>query len=180
MMRRLVSLVLLATLAVLAPTVARADETVIQFRSLEDPEGVPDLSVCADAPFVANVVTAAKLFAVKTRASDGKVVGRGRKVIGSGTGCLRVTDVTFPPFTSGPIYGDFTIDGLTVRIDGVCTVSTNDVPLAGIVLAGCSTAIVEAPAGFAGGSATSNSVFNPFRQPGFSTGSFWTVRLYDE
>ena len=180
MMRHFVSLLVLATLVALTPAVTRADETVIQFRSVEDPGGVPDVSVCADAPFVPNVITAAKLLAVKTRASDGKVVGRGKKVIGSGTGCLRVTDVTFPPFTSGPIYGDFTIGDLTVRIDGVCTVSTNAVPLAGVVLAGCSTTIVEAPAGIAGGSATSNSVFNPFRLPGFSTGSFWTVRLYDE
>jgi hypothetical protein len=54
------------------------------------------------------------------------------------------------------------------------------VPLRGVILAGCTTAIVEAPAGFVGGVAVSNSVFNPFRLPGFSTGSLWTVRLYSE
>jgi hypothetical protein len=180
MMRHLVTTVVLAISLFVVPTLACAEEVVIQFRSLEDPQGTPDLAVCADAPFVANVVTAAKLFAVRTRASDGHVVGKGQVEIGSGTGCLRVTDVTFPPFTSGPIYGDFTIDGRTMRISGVCTLTSNDVPLRGVVLAGCATSVVEAPDGFAGGVASSNSVFNPFRLPGFSTGSLWTVRLYAE
>jgi hypothetical protein len=39
---------------------------------------------------------------------------------------------------------------------------------------------VEVPPGFVGGVATSNSVFNPFRLPGFGTGSLWTVRLYTD
>jgi hypothetical protein len=178
-MRHLATVVL-ASAVVLLPAFVRADETVIQFRSLEDPTGTPDSSVCAAAPFVPNVATAAKLFAVHTRASDGEVVGKTKVEIGSGTGCLRVTDLTFPPFTTGPFYGEFTIDGRTMRIDGVCTTASNDVPLAGVVLAGCTTAIVQAPEGFTGGVAVSNSVFNPFRLPGFSTGSLWTVRLYPE
>jgi hypothetical protein len=178
-MRHLVA-VMLAAAALLSPARVRAEEVLIQFRSLEDPTGTPDLSVCADAPFAANVVAAAKLFAVHTRAADGAVVSKGEVEIGSGTGCFRVTDLTFPPFTSLPFYGEFTIDGRTMRIDGQCTTTTNDVPLRGVILVGCATAIVRAPAGFVGGLAVSNSVFNPFRLPGFGTGSLWTVRLYSE
>jgi hypothetical protein len=177
---RQLAVVVFAAAVVVLPALVRADETVIQFRSLEDPTGTPDLTVCAAAPFAANVVTAAKLFAVRTRASDGEVVGEDKVPIGSGTGCLRVTDLAFPPFSSGSFFGEFTVDGRTMRINGVCTISSNDVPLRGVILAGCTTAIVEAPAGFVGGVAVSNSVFNPFRLPGFSTGSLWTVRLYPE
>lgn len=178
-MRATAALTLLAAVLLLGPPAARAGELVVQFRSVEDPTGTPDLTVCAEAPFVANVVTAARLLAVRTRASDGRVLGEEELQIGTGTGCLRVTDPRFPPFTTGDIYGDFTIGGRTVRIDGVCTITSNDVPLAGVVLAGCATSVVDAPPGFVGGVASSNSVFNPFRLPGYSTGSFWTVRLYD-
>jgi hypothetical protein len=180
MTRHLVAAFGVVAVLALGPAPVKADETVIQFRSLEDPEGTPDLGVCAAAPFVANVATAANLLAVRTRASDGEVVGKGQVRIGTGTGCLQVTDITFPPFSSGPFYGEFTVDGRTMRISGVCTTTTNDVPLRGVVLVGCTTAIVEAPPGFVGGVAVSNSVFNPFHVPGFSTGSLWTVRLYAE
>lgn len=76
------------------------------------------------------------------------------------------------------MYVEFTVGDLTVTGNGVCTVTSNDVPQVGLILVGCALTVVDAPEGIAGGSLTSNSVFNPFGLPGFGTGSFWTVRLY--
>ena len=62
---------------------------------------------------------------------------------------------------------------------GTCTFATNDVPLRGFVLAGCSLGMTEFPEGVLGGSAASLSSFNPFRLAGFATGSYWTLQYYD-
>ncbi len=61
---------------------------------------------------------------------------------------------------------------------GTCTVISNDVPVTGLILAGCTLRLVSFPSEVLGGVATSMSVFNPLQLQGFSTGSFWTLRLY--
>ena len=53
-------------------------------------------------------------------------------------------------------------------------------PVPRLILAGCSLRLVAAPEPIEGGIATSNSVFNPFRLPGFDTGSYWTIRGYTD
>ena len=159
-------------------------ELVIQFRSTEDPDLEPDLSVCADAPFGVNLVTAAALLAPQVRGKDGSVVNLGEQTRGSGTACFGIPiDVIldgFPPWSQSQLYTELSIGGITVRADGVCTGTSNDVPTPGLVLAGCALTVTEAPEGFVGGSMGSNSVFNPFGVPGFFTGSFWTLRLFEE
>ncbi|HEX7184320.1 MAG TPA: hypothetical protein VF756_21000 [Thermoanaerobaculia bacterium] len=65
------------------------------------------------------------------------------------------------------------------RVTGDCTVGSNDVPVAGIVLAACHLRVVEAPKGFAGGAASSLSIFNPAGLTGFATGSSWTLQLFE-
>jgi hypothetical protein len=65
-------------------------------------------------------------------------------------------------------------------MQGSCPIASNDVPVAGIVLTSCNLVIVSGPPGTIGGLATSASVFNPRRIPGYSTGSYWTLRIYEE
>jgi len=62
---------------------------------------------------------------------------------------------------------------------GGCTLVSNNVPTAGLVLAGCHLKVTQAPAWYSGGAIASLSVFNPRRLPGFLTGSDYTVQLYE-
>src|SRR5216684_1210654 len=78
-----------------------------------------------------------------------------------------------------PFYIEFTLDqgpdkSETFVALGACHVITNDVPMPGVVLAGCALRVTQGPDGFLGGVATSMSIFNPLRLPGAGTGSFWT------
>lgn len=171
----------LATTLVSVPLGAKAfQETVIQFRSMDDPDVDPEPAVCARAPFSPNVLLGASLWSSRTRASDGTTVNEQARLVGTGTACALVTDLTFPVFDQAPFYAELTIGDLTLSGNGVCTTTSNDVPVPGLVLVGCTLTIENPPPGIVGGSMTSNSVFNPFGLPGFSTGSFWTVRLYAE
>jgi hypothetical protein len=63
-------------------------------------------------------------------------------------------------------------------MSGVCTLTSNDIPVAGLVLAACSLEVAPASPDIMGGTASSNSIFNPLRLPGFETGSYWTLRLF--
>ena len=159
-------------------------ELVIQFRSADDPTLEPDLSVCADAPFEPNLVLAASLFVPVPWPKTGEVVFPGRKRRGTGTACFflppEVVAAGFPPFSQADLFAEFEIGGVRVRADGVCTSTSNDVPQPGLILAGCALDVIDAPPGFVGGNATSNSTFNPLGLPGFDTGSFWTLRLFRE
>src|SRR5262249_56534602 len=102
-------------------------------------------------------------------------VEHGSRRSGTGTACLRVTPQAID--ATAPISGEFVIGSRTVRGTGSCLVESNDVPVPNLILANCSLRIDPAP-GVLGGSASSNSVFNPLRLPGFNTGSIWTVRLF--
>jgi hypothetical protein len=163
-----------------APRAYAIDETVLQFRSEDDASVAPDPAVCLAAPFTPNLPPVeASFVSQRTRARDGVVMNRGARRVGTGTACLRINDFFFTPFgTPADLFGEITIDDLTVRVLGTCTVTSNNVPIFPVILATCAMKVVDFPAGFLGGSASSNSVFNPAQIPGFSTGSYWTLRLY--
>lgn len=160
-----------------APHVLAADSQVYVFRSVEDPDVAPDLSVCAAASFPANAVLGASLYAMQTRSSDGGVMNSSTKRIGTGTACALVT--SFAVGAKAPIIGAFDIGGQRVIGEGECVLASNAVPRPGLILAGC-TIPLAATATSMGGVATSNTVFNPLGFPGFDTGSLWTLRLFGD
>lgn len=149
-----------------------------RFRSEEDPSTPPDPAVCAAAPFDPNVRLGAMLWA-DGGGSDGEEMEEGEETwFGTATACTRVTDPAFPPGTRLPFYAVFDLPEGRVTASGDATVVSNDVPVAGLVLAACHLLVIEAPPGFTGGAATSLSVFNPAGLTGFNTGSFWTILLF--
>ena len=80
-----------------------------------------------------------------------------------------------------PFYAEFRFDcGDVFRAEGAARVLSNDVPAAGIVLAGCALRLVDGPEGLVGGVVTSASVFNPQGRPEAETGSTWTLHAYFE
>jgi hypothetical protein len=169
--------ILVAAVAVMA-SAAFADEATFVFKSVEDPAHPPDPAVCAAAGFPSNVRLGASLYAVKTRAKDGKVQSDDQKKIGTATACLLLTNPFFPAGLTDNFYVQFDLPQGTYTATGTCTVSTNNVPLPFIILAGCTLKLTSGPAGSQGGMVTSNSIFNPLKRPGFSTGSLWTIQEY--
>lgn len=162
--------------------IAYADsETIIEFRSTEDPS-VPPGTVCENAPFydptyLHYVLLRASLWSLQTRSNNGTVVNDTVQRIGIALACARITSLS--PGARAPFYMEFNLDGLTLSGSGDCVVASNDIPSPGLILAGCTLTIpADSGQGVLGGMATSNSVFNPFSLPGFQTGSFWTVHLY--
>jgi hypothetical protein len=170
---------LLALALLLAPAVSFAQARVLQFRSAEDPASPPDPAACARAPFAANLLIGGSLYAFETRASSGAVVNDAVRVVGKATACAQITNLMFPAGLAQKFYLQLTLRDGVYAASGTCTIISNDVPLTGLVLAGCNLRLVGAPQGVAGGAVTSVSTFNPFRLPGFATGSYWTVQLYD-
>ncbi len=160
-----------------------AEENIIQFRSIEDPSTPPDPTVCTAAPFDVNAKLGASFWSFQTRASDGLVVNDQINRIGNATACIRIVSFAFPPFTTDPFYIKFTLDNGDYAGEyeglGNCTVISNDVPTPKLILAGCNLRIVSAPSDSISGAMTSMSVFNPYKLPGFNTGSMWTLHLYD-
>lgn len=150
-----------------------------RFRSEEDSSVPPDTEVFAAAPFDPNVRLVATLWA-DGGGSDGEETEEDEETrFGTATACTRVTDPAFPPGTRLPFYAVFDLPDGRVTASGDATVVSNDVPVAGLVLAACHLRVIEAPPGFTGGVATSLSVFNPAGLTGFNTGSFWTILLFD-
>ncbi|HYY51537.1 MAG TPA: hypothetical protein VE755_01635 [Myxococcales bacterium] len=173
-------LIIVSALVFAAPAAALAQARILTFRSVEDPASPPDPAVCAAAPFKANVRIGGTLYAYETRASDGKVVQDAARAIGKATACVRLTDFTFPPGLAQSFLLQLTLhDGVYTAL-GTCTIVSNKVPRAGLVLAGCNLALIEFPEGVLGGVVTSLSTFNPFRLEGFATGSYWTAQIYDQ
>ncbi len=151
-----------------------------RFRSEEDPSTPPDPAVCAAAPFDPNVRLGATLWA-DGGGPDGEADEEESEEtwFGTATACTRVTDPAFTPGTRLPFYAVFDLPEGRVTASGDATVVSNDVPVAGLVLAACHLRVIEAPPGFTGGVASSLSVFNPAGLTGFNTGSFWTILLFD-
>ena len=166
-----------AALAALLP--ATDGVRVYQFRTEEDPEVTGAADFCATAPFPVNVKLNASEFSVRTRASDGRMVNDDARRIGTALACAQLTNFTFPPGLQQNFYARFELPDGTYTALGTCTLISNDVPVTGLVLAGCTLKLTEMPAGVKGGAAVSLSVFNPRRLAGFATGSQWTIQAYE-
>jgi hypothetical protein len=157
--------------------------SVYQFRTQED-KTVPGIDAfCSTAPLPftkVNVKLPATVWSVRTRAVDGRVVNQDAQQVGTALACAQLTDFTFPPGLQQNFYARFDLPSGAYTALGTCTLISNNVPKAGLVLAGCNLKLTKSPTGVAGGAATSLSVFNPFKLTGFSTGSYWTIRAYDQ
>lgn len=167
---------LLALLA--APLLAGADERILVLRTMEDPRFPARPDVCDAAPFQpVNVRLGASAWTVRTRARDGLLVNEDVRRVGRATGCGRLGTLT--PLVAQPFLIHFELEDGEYTALGTCSITSNDVPAAGVLLVGCALEIVSGPPGVVGGSATSASVFNPFGLTGFDTGSIWTLRIHD-
>jgi hypothetical protein len=164
----------------LAALEARAEAVVYQFRTQEDPDSPPDPKVCAAAPFAVNVQLGASVYIPTRRGADDKGGAPGEHREGTATACLQLTDRRFPPGQQVPFYARFDLRQGRFTVLGTCTLVSNDVPEAGIVLAGCALRLVGMPPGFVGGTMSSTSVFNPSRRPGYATGSYYTLYGFTE
>ncbi|MDI4659304.1 hypothetical protein, partial [Xanthobacter autotrophicus] len=85
-----------------------------------------------------------------------------------------MTDSAFPAGQQLNVYMRYNLPEGRFTARGTCTLVSNDVPAAGLVLAGCAMRLVDVPTGFVGGSVSSTSVFNPRKLPGYATGSYYT------
>jgi hypothetical protein len=159
---------------------ALAGEVVYQFRSEEDPKAVADpAAACKVAPFEVNVRLPGSLFVPEKASADGKLKAGGQKKVGTALACVRITDRTFPEGSQADMYVRFELPEGRFAAVGKCTAVSNAVPRPGVVLTGCALKLTELPAAYAGGFATSASVFNPLGLPGFNTGSLWTLRVFE-
>jgi hypothetical protein len=153
---------------------ATTSERISVYRTLEDASVPSHPAACPYAD--ANVFLGAIVRAVETRASDGADVSDRVAQVGTASACAKITSLA--PGATAPFYIEWTLNDGNYSANGTCTVTSNNVPVSGLILAGCALRIGDAPAGVVGGSFTSNSIFNPFRLPGFNTGSVWTRRTY--
>ncbi|HYO59482.1 hypothetical protein [Archangium sp.] len=173
-MSRMLSSVLVLGL----PTAALAGERVYQFRTVEDPHAV-DPSGCQVAPFEVNVRLPASVFVREAGAGGGKKGTGGERREGMALACARITDRTFAEGSTADFYVRFELPEGRFTGLGKCTMVSNAVPRPGVVLTSCALKLTEFPAGYVGGFATSSSVFNPRGLPGYNTGSFWTLRVFE-
>lgn len=172
--------VCVASLVLVLSSSALAGEVVYQFRSEEDPKVVADpAAACKVAPFEANVRLPANLTVPEKHSADGKVKLAGQKKVGTALACVRITDRTFPEGSQADMYARFELPEGRFAAVGKCTAVSNAVPRPGVVLTGCALKLTEFPPAYAGGFATSASVFNPMGLPGFNTGSLWTLRVFE-
>ena len=174
----LVSQLLFVALPGAALAQTTTEQRVVVFRSVEDATVTPDLSVCQQAPFAFNVRLTASIWSIQPNWFNGDIVDDDVLKIGEAHACAQITTFTFPPGLDQNFYARFDLPDGAYTALGTCKLVTNDVPQTGLVLAGCSLEILNAPSGVHGGMATSASVFNPFVLPGFETGSLWTLHLY--
>jgi hypothetical protein len=185
MRRRVVSIAALAVLAlgvvlVTVPEATSADGDPVRtfvLRTVEDPSIDPlPPGAC---PFAGGIILnlRAHTWSIATRASDGMVVQEQLRPVGTERAC---TQVTFPLVegSTAPFYAQFELADGSYTANGSCRVTSNGIPQAGVVLAGCALRLQARPAGFVGGVAASASVLTLGTIPGFETGSFWTLRVY--
>lgn len=168
----------LVIVALLSSSIGLAAEVSYQFKSIEDPAFPADDAICAQAPFRVNVKLGASLWSQHTRVVDGRVMDDSVLRIGKATACVELTNFLFPPGLQQNFYAMFDLPSGRYTGLGTCTLSSNNVPQAGLVLAGCALNMVSGPNGVLGGVITSASTFNPARLTGFSTGSVWTIQAY--
>lgn len=173
-MLRLVAALLLLS----GPAAALAGERTLLLKTFEDEAYPADTAVCASAGFpIVNVVLGASVWSVQTNAARGEVMNDSIRFLGTATGCGMMTSAV--PYTPRqPFLIRFDLREGTYVAKGECDIVSVTVPVPGLMLAGCSLTLVQAPEDVVGGFATSSSVFNPYGVPGFGTGSVWTLHLY--
>jgi len=204
----LVVMLCLVATGICLPGAAQAiDERVIKFKSLEVSPVVPEEVCDRGAEFLGIedrelpedtvlFMFDADLYASQNRSKDGLVVNPQVRKTGTAYACAWLSvnelfgnlsaDPPYPidptqPLPTGPFYGEFSIGGLELAGGGECTLTSNTMPVPGLGLVGCYLRInPDEDQGLLGGNATSNSVFNPLGLPGFQTGSFWTVHIFEE
>jgi hypothetical protein len=165
-------------IALLLASTAAADQKVIQIRSEDDPAVPPDPAFCATAPFTTNLVFNGSVWTFRERTSDGTVVNDSVAKRGDAHACARLANFAFTPLSTVPFLAKFNLPQGQFTGLGVCTIIARDVPRAGVITAACALRLTSFPSGVLGGTATSISIFNPFRLPGFKTGSYWTLYLF--
>ncbi|MBF5046098.1 MULTISPECIES: hypothetical protein [Myxococcaceae] len=165
----------------LAAQPALAGERTYIFRSVEDASTPPDPAVCAQASFVANVKLGGSLWWQQTSPVDARVAPRLQRRIGKATACVRINDFTFPTALdkSPNFYVAFDLPAGHFTAEGICKIISNDVPVGMLIIGGCALKLTSWPARFSGGAVSSLSVLNPFRQPGFNTGSTYVLQVYE-
>lgn len=182
MKRRIAMLAGLAMLAVLVtvPVATTGDGDPVRtfvLRTVEDPSVDP--LPAGECAFAGGVILnlRAHAWSIATRGSDGMVVEEQIQPVGDVRACAQVT---FPLVegSTAPFYARFDLAHGTYTANGSCRVTSNGVPQAGVVLAGCALRVQMGPEGFVGGVAASASVLTLGTIPGFATGSFWTLRIY--
>jgi hypothetical protein len=170
--------VCVVSLVLTLPFSVLAGEVTYQFWTQEDPKAAADPSLCQGAPFQANVKLPG-IISVPERSANGKLKAGGRKGIGKALACALITDGTFPEGSQADMYATFDLPEGHFAAAGKCTAVSNAVPRPGVVLVGCALKLTEFPRAYAGGFATSASIFNPMGLPGYNTGSLWTLRLFE-
>lgn len=150
-------------------------DRVIVLRTVEDAAVSPVPPGC---PFASpNVLLGATAWSFQSRANDGTVANAEARQVGTAQACGKIT-TALVPFNQVPFYIEFNVEDGFFAAQGFCTITSNNIPVPGLILAGCTLSTVAVPPGVAGGSVTSNSVFNPLHLAGFDTGSIWTLRIY--
>jgi len=167
-----------AALLCLPAAVQAADRTYI-FRSVEDASTPPDPAVCAQAPFPTNVQLGGSLWWQQTSPLDGRVEPRLKRRIGKATACVLLTDFSFPPGLDQNFYIAVDLPEGRFTAAGSCKLISNDVPVGGLVIGGCALKLTSWPSRFAGGAIASLSTLNPFRLPGFNTGSTYVLQAFE-
>ena len=161
------------------PVSSLAGEVAYQFRTEEDPQVRADPSACQDAPFETNIRLSGRISVPVQSPVDGKVKHDEHKRVGTALACVHITDRSFAEGSQAEMYASFELPEGHFTAVGKCTAVSNAVPRAGVVLASCALKLTEFPSSYAGGSATSSSVFNPLGLPGYGTGSLWTLRVFE-
>ncbi|QRN92804.1 hypothetical protein JRI60_26705 [Archangium violaceum] len=160
------------------PTAVLAGEQVFLFRT-EESSGAVDTGGCRAAPFEVNVRLPANVFVRDFRAGGGKKGTGGERLRGKALACAHITDPSFAEGSTADFYVHFILPEGHFTGLGRCTMVSNGVPRPGLVLTSCALKLTEFPAGYVGGFVTSSSVFNPKGLPGYNTGSFWTLRVFE-
>jgi hypothetical protein len=159
------------------PLSVLAGEVTYQFRTREDPKAA-EPNLCQDAPFQANVKLQG-LVSVPEKDARGKLKPGEQKGVGTAHACSLITDRAFSEGSQADMYASFELPEGHFAAVGKCTAVSNAVPRPGVVLVGCALKLTEFPKAYAGGFATSASIFNPRGLPGYDTGSLWTLRLFE-
>lgn len=174
----------IAALAVVAlPAVARdqdrfrdhvaSGDAVYVFRTQETP------TVETNCLAGQNIVLGAYVYAPRTRAVDGKVVRELGEPVGTVVGCGTMTSVALG--ATATFTMDFDLEGRKIFAAGKCEVTQRIFTAASpypVLMVGCSLAVEpSADEPTLTGIATSASIFNSFKVPGYETGSYWTLHL---